>query len=948
MTIRAPRQRFLAPEVVQSSAMDCGPASLKCLLEGFGIPVSYGRLREACQTDVDGTSIDTLEQVANQLGLDATQIMIPTDHLLLAEAGTLPALVVVRLANGVTHFVVLWRTHGPLLQIMDPATGRRWTTHQHFLDELYIHTMPVPAADWREWAGSDEFLRPLRRRLTDLRLPDERATHLIETALEDPTWTALATLDAATRTVAAIVQAGGLQRAQEADGIIAQLITRVRDGADAIPSSYWCVRPAPPAEDEAGNTIEQVYLRGAVLVRVRGLQSRPTDQSQEVPADASEALPLSPELVAALAEPPSRPGWELLRLLRADGLLMPLVLIVTLWLAAGGVVIEALLLRSLIDLGNTFGLFEQRLSALAAIILFIVALLLLELPAAFGFLRIGRRLEARLRIALFAKIPRLSDRYFQSRLPSDMAERAHMTHMIRLLPHMGGQLLQTVFMLLFTTGGIIWLNPDSTPLALLSAAAAMGLPLLCQSLLKEGDLRVRTHAGALSHFVFDALIGLVAIRAHSAERAIRREHERLLAEWVRASRSLLAFVVAVEGMQMLAGFGLAAWLLVDYLNRSSPGGGALLLVYWALRLPIMGQEIALLAQQYPGFHNITLRLLEPLGALEEHTPTHTDTSTPPFTPPSHAEGEQQSIAESHLVRSPVSRPASESGVAITFTDVSIRAAGHTLLEEINLHIPASSHIAIVGPSGAGKSSLVGLLLGWHRPATGHIEVDNLPLDGPQLAWLRQHTAWVDPAIQLWNRTLLDNVCYGIPDHQYPPLGPVLVAANLREVLEKLPDGLQSSLGEGGGLLSGGEGQRVRLGRAMLRPAVRLVILDEPFRGLDREQRHILLTRARKFWQGATLLCISHDVCDTQMFDRVLVVEQGHIVEDDAPANLASDPDSRFRALLDAESEVRAGLWRSSVWRRLRIEQGQLHNDSQREEQSNGRSAAADLANATTE
>ena len=64
-------QRFFLPEVIQTSEMDCGPASLKALLEGYGISASYGRLREACQTEVDGTSINTIEQVANQLGLDA-------------------------------------------------------------------------------------------------------------------------------------------------------------------------------------------------------------------------------------------------------------------------------------------------------------------------------------------------------------------------------------------------------------------------------------------------------------------------------------------------------------------------------------------------------------------------------------------------------------------------------------------------------------------------------------------------------------------------------------------------------------------------------------------------------------------------------------------------------------------------------------------------------------
>lgn len=70
------RPRLFAHEVIQTSAMDCGPAALKCLLEGFGVPVSYGRLREACQTDVDGTSIDALEEVARRLGLEAEQVML--------------------------------------------------------------------------------------------------------------------------------------------------------------------------------------------------------------------------------------------------------------------------------------------------------------------------------------------------------------------------------------------------------------------------------------------------------------------------------------------------------------------------------------------------------------------------------------------------------------------------------------------------------------------------------------------------------------------------------------------------------------------------------------------------------------------------------------------------------------------------------------------------------
>jgi ATP-binding cassette subfamily B protein len=116
--------------------MDCGPAALKCLLEGFGIPVSYGRLREACQTDVDGTSIDTMEEVAVQLGLEAEQVMLPVDHLLLPEARALPALVVVRQPNNLTHFVIIWSKRGHFLQVMDPAMGRRWRTARQLLADL--------------------------------------------------------------------------------------------------------------------------------------------------------------------------------------------------------------------------------------------------------------------------------------------------------------------------------------------------------------------------------------------------------------------------------------------------------------------------------------------------------------------------------------------------------------------------------------------------------------------------------------------------------------------------------------------------------------------------------------------------------------------------------------------------------------------------------------------
>ncbi|MBO0911900.1 MAG: ABC transporter permease, partial [Acidobacteria bacterium] len=142
-------------------------------------------------------------------------------------------------------------------------------------------------------------------------------------------------------------------------------------------------------------------------------------------------------------------------------------------------------------------------------------------------------------------------------------------------------------------------------------------------------------------------------------------------------------------------------------------------------------------------------------------------------------------------------------------------------------------------------------------------------------------------------------------------------------LAAFPDGMQTRLGENGGVVSGGEGQRVRLGRAMLKDRARLVVLDEPFRGLEREKRQALLANARKHWERATILCITHDIAETLALDRVLVIESGEVVEDGCPRELSERAGSRFQSMLAAESELRRSLWSGQSWRRLRLEAGRV-------------------------
>jgi ATP-binding cassette subfamily B protein len=183
--------------------------------------------------------------------------------------------------------------------------------------------------------------------------------------------------------------------------------------------------------------------------------------------------------------------------------------------------------------------------------------------------------------------------------------------------------------------------------------------------------------------------------------------------------------------------------------------------------------------------------------------------------------------------------------------------------------------------------------------------------------------WIDPGVQLWNESLIENIAFGTPEEVPAGLSEIIEAAALRALLERMPDGLRTRLGESGARVSGGEGQRVRFARGLARRAARLVILDEPFRGIDRGQRRSMLALAREWWSGATLLCVTHDVGDTRSFDQVVILDEGRIVERGSPAELAADPSSRYAALLESDERVREGRWSDPGWRRARVEDGRV-------------------------
>jgi ATP-binding cassette subfamily B protein len=849
------KRRRLIPEVIQTSSMDCGPACLAALLAGHGVRASYERLRDACQTTVDGTSIDTIEEAAAELGLDVAQEIVPVDHVLRGDARVLPALAVTSRRDGSRHFVILWSQLAGRVQVMDPSVGRRWLARNRVCDDLYVHEVDVPAAQWREAAGSDELRATLRARLDELGVADAGA--MIDRALADPGWHAIATLDAAARMVHGLVEARAVRPGTATGALLASLV----QDHGAIAADSWFAR----ATDDA----ETVRVRGAVVVRVLG--RRP-------------AQPASRDLEAALVEPPARPWQHLAHAIASGGRTAPAAVVASVALTAVLTVVQAVLWRVLFDASELTTL--QLAGAIATLVAFLVLQLAIEAAQVGAIFRLGRRVELVIRTQFLAAIGRLGLRYLRSRPIADMLGRSHVLHQLRELPSVGARILGISLTTVVTGAAIVWLAPESAWLVIGLALAVTVPPIVAHPALAERELRMRTHHGALTRFYLDSLLGIVPARAHGIESAMRREHEGQLVEWVRAARREHALAVAIGAVQGALVCGFAIALVATRVASTDRPAGVLLAVYWVIVMAANAAALTVLVRQLPIYRNLTARQLEPLalrGAGERH--------------------------DREVELAP-------GAAAITFADVSVLAGGHVVLAGVTLSIEPGEHVALVGASGAGKSTLLGLLLGWHAPSNGEITVNGRVLDAPTLAALRRRTAWVDPAVQLWNDSLANNLTYGTDGTT--DLGAAVVLAQLEDVLGRLPEGMQTSLGEAGGLVSGGEGQRVRLGRGLARRDPALVVLDEPFRGIDRVRRRELLDSARSYWRGSTLICATHDLAETRDFDRVIVVDSGCIVEDGTPAELAARAGSRYARLL-ADEQIVHELWRR--WRHVRIEDG---------------------------
>lgn len=200
-----------------------------------------------------------------------------------------------------------------------------------------------------------------------------------------------------------------------------------------------------------------------------------------------------------------------------------------------------------------------------------------------------------------------------------------------------------------------------------------------------------------------------------------------------------------------------------------------------------------------------------------------------------------------------------------------------VLNDINFSVKAGQTIAFVGHSGSGKTTLVSLLPRFYNPSSGHILIDGVDVMDLQLADLRQQISLVNQQVILFNETIASNISYGRTDISEADIIAAAKAAHAWDFIERLPQGLQTEVGENGVLLSGGQRQRLAIARALLRDAP-ILILDEATASLDSEAERHIQAALEKLIKTRTTLVIAHRLSTIEKADLIIVMHNGVIVE----------------------------------------------------------------------
>jgi ATP-binding cassette subfamily B protein len=468
---------------------------------------------------------------------------------------------------------------------------------------------------------------------------------------------------------------------------------------------------------------------------------------------------------------------------------------------------------------------------------------------------VGLRMVFRLRCRLFDHIQRLSLAFHDTTPVGDSLYRVTWDSYAAQTIFNAG-LVPAVTALVTLVGILVMMAQGDTVITVTALAVSVPLIFLIRQLdrpMTTHSLRVHERESDVSARVQETLVGIRAVQAFGREEF---EGERFR-EHARASLAANVRLTAVQtGSQAVANTLMAA--------------GAAAVVFLAARRAldshITAGDVVLMAAYVAMLYRPLETLTSTAGTIQSATAGARRVlavlDTKPDVTDARGVVEFPGRARGHV---------SFQGVSFGYRN------GRPVLRDIGLDIAPGETVALVGASGAGKSTLASLLLRFYDPDAGGVCLDGRNLKTLTIASLRRNIALVLQEPVLFGATICENIAYGRPGASFEEIGAAARAAGAHNFITALPHGYETSIGERGVMLSGGQRQRLCIARAFLKDAP-VLILDEPTSALDAETEALLLETLRRLMRGRTTLIIAHRLSTVREASRIVVLQEGRIVE----------------------------------------------------------------------
>ena len=478
---------------------------------------------------------------------------------------------------------------------------------------------------------------------------------------------------------------------------------------------------------------------------------------------------------------------------------------------------------------------------------------------------LGERVVGDIRVAVQQNLLRLAPRFFEENRPGEIASR--MTADTAIIEQIVGTTVSVALRNIFIgTGGVTLLFglAPSLTIWLLAGIPVVVLPIVFLGRrLEKASRSSQDNVASVGTIISEALAAIKIVQAFGQEnREGVRFSDAVERTFVAAKKRirLRAFLTALVMALIFGGITLLVWEGTDQVKEGVISSGTLFAVV------LYG---ALVAGSFGALTEVYGDLVRASGAasrlaeLLNEVPEIASPASPVIMPPARGQLEFQHVRFRYPTRPDVAA-----------------------LEDFSLKVSPGETVAVVGPSGAGKSTLFQLAERFYDPEVGTVRIDGVVLTSADPAEFRQRISLVPQDTVLFAASARDNLRYGQWDASDDAIWAAAEKANAAGFLRELPEGLETYLGEGGARLSGGQRQRLAIARALLRDSP-ILLLDEATSALDAESEKLVQDALERLMVGRTTIVSAHRLATVRSADRIIVMDQGRIVEEGDHATLSA-------------------------------------------------------------